>query len=87
MEIDEEIRVPKGYRSHAGAGVWAVDEPDSFASCRLTAESDGRKLRLRGDVRIEGRTVTVNRWPVFQATVRQVEELGTTRLVATRKGV
>lgn len=85
--IDEEIRAPKGYRSHAGSGVWAVEESDGFASCRLTAEADGRKLRLNGNVRIEGRTVTVDHWPVFQATVRQVEELATTHLVATRKGV
>jgi len=87
VKIDEEIRVAKGYRAQVGTGVWAVDEPDGFASCRLTAEPDGRKLRLHGTIRIEGRTITVDHWPVFQATVRQVEELGTIRFVATRKGV
>jgi len=85
IEIDEEIAVPGGFRLIPPGEPPSAGTEGDFAFCRTEATVDGRKLRLRGTVQYQRRTVTVEEWPTFRAAVQAWRDLAALRLGGRRE--
>ncbi len=86
VNIDEQIKLPKGFKPAAPPGDWQTGPDEDFAACRLNIEPKGGTLKIAGSIRVDSRTISVENWPVFFSAVEKLKEFGATRIVAWRKG-
>ena len=86
MALDEEIRLPRGWRALApDDDAWRCGEDDGPARSDLRAAADGGRFRLTGSVRYTDRLVPADDWPALRDAARAFDAAATTRLLA-RKG-
>jgi transglutaminase-like putative cysteine protease len=86
VDIDEEIRLPKGFTAAAPERAWTTGAAGDVAHCRFDCDAGQRKFAIAGSVAVESRTILPAEWPAFAAAVGMIEDFGATRLVARRKG-
>jgi hypothetical protein len=86
VDVDEEIRLPKGFTAVAPQQSWTTGTVADAARCRFDCDSGKRKLAIAGSVTVDHRTIAPAEWPAFAAAVGMIEDFGATWLLARRKG-
>ncbi len=84
--VDEELKLPRGFRAALPRDAWAAGGEDDFAACAVTATVDGREVVHQGRLRFDRRQIPVDHWAAFRNAVNTWREAGAARLLAQREG-
>jgi transglutaminase-like putative cysteine protease len=86
VSIDETIAIPKGYHPQSLPGDWQAGADTDIASCSFSHHAGKKQHTIAGTIRVEKRTIPPEDWPAFRAAIQMLQDLGTMKIVAKRKG-